>query len=30
MMTSGREILPVIDDKGARVGIIRLTDLAHL
>ncbi|MGC1574865.1 MAG: CBS domain-containing protein, partial [Beijerinckiaceae bacterium] len=30
MMTSGREILPVIDDKGARAGIIRLTDLAHL
>ena len=30
MMTSGREILPVIDDKGARAGIIRLADLAHL
>jgi hypothetical protein len=30
MMTSAREILPVIDDKGARAGIIRLADLAHL
>ncbi|MBV9139068.1 MAG: CBS domain-containing protein [Hyphomicrobiales bacterium] len=30
MMTSGRDALPVIDQEGRRLGIIRLGDLAHL